>query len=458
MQISPIVENREVTRAPVRAVGLWGALSTNMLNMVGIGPFLTIPLALSAMDGPQAMIGWVLGAALSVCDGMVWAELGSAMPLEGGPYHYLLQGFGPRNWGRIFSFLFLWQSILLGPLSIASGAVGFADYTRFLVPGLHGGQMIAVAIMVCLLNTVLVYRNIRSIARLSIAVAIVVLVSIFWIVFAGATHFHTALAFDFPPNAFHFSFGYLAGLGSATLIAAYDYGGYYNVCLIGAEVIRPKRTIPHSILLAIAIVAVLYLAMNLAIIGVVPWREAMNSKAIVADFMLSIYGAWAGKVIAVLVLIASFGSVFAVLLGYSRIPYAAACEGRFFSAFARLHPRGGFPYVSVVSIGLCSALACFVSLEGLISALIVSQTLLQFMGQCVAVILLRRKKSETDETYRMPLFPIPALLALCGWTYIVVTSGVRYIAMGLILMLAGVLAYLARARSSAEWPFGEVKA
>jgi amino acid transporter len=458
MQKSLVEVRGQVVQSPMRVVGLWGALSTNVLNMVGIGPFLTIPLAISAMGGPQAMIGWVLGAVLAVCDGMVWAELGSAMPLEGGPYHYLLQGFGPRNWGRVFSFLFLWQSILLGPLSIASGAVGFADYTHFLAPGLHGGQLIGVAIAVCLLNTMLVYRNIRSIVRLSIGVAVVVFASMFWIIFAGATHFHAALAFDFPPNAFHFSFGYLAGLGSATLIASYDYGGYYNVCLIGAEVVRPKKTIPQSILLAIAIVAVLYLAMNLAIIGVVPWREAMTSKAIVADFMRNIYGVWAGKLVAGLVLVASFGSVFAILLGYSRIPYAAALEGRFFSVFARLHPKGGFPYVSVLTLGICSALACFVSLEGLISALIVSQTLLQFMGQCVAVILLRRRQRERSDAYRMPLFPLPALLALGGWSYIVVTSGVRYIVIGIVLLLAGVLAYLARAHSGAEWPFGEAKA
>jgi len=458
MQTSCAVVQERVAQTPSKAVGLWGALSTNVLNMVGIGPFLTIPLALAAMGGPQAMIGWILGAALSVCDGMVWAELGSAMPLEGGPYHYLLQGFGPHGWGRIFSFLFLWQSILLGPLSIASGAVGFADYTKFLIPRLSAGQMIAVAILVCVLNTFLVYRNIRSIARLSIIVAAVVLVSMLWIVFAGATHFHPALAFDFPPNAFRFSTGFLAGLGSATLIAAYDYGGYYNVCLIGAEVIRPKVTIPRSILWAIAMVAVLYLVMNLAIIGVVPWREAMQSKAIVADFMDRIYGAWAGKLVALLILVASFGSVFAVLLGYSRVPYAAARDGRFFSIFGRLHPRGGFPHISVLALGACSALACFISLSGLISALIVTQTLLQFMGQCVAVILLRRRKRETGESYRMPLFPLPALLALGGWTYIVATSGARYILMAFGLMLAGVLAYLIRARARIEWPFGGAEA
>jgi amino acid transporter len=454
MQTSCAEIREQGAQAPPGVVGLWGALSTNVLNMVGIGPFLTIPLALAAMGGPQAMIGWVLGAALSVCDGMVWAELGSAMPMEGGPYHYLLHGFGAHSWGRVFSFLFLWQSILLGPLSIASGAVGFADYTKFLVPSMTSAHLIAVAIAVCLVNTLLVYRNIRSIARISIAVAVVVCASMVWIVYAGATHFHAALAFDFPPNAFSLSTGFFAGLGSATLIAAYDYGGYYNVCLIGAEVVRPKVTIPRSILWAIAIVAVLYLVMNLAIIGVVPWREAMQSKAIVADFMHAIYGGWAGNLVAVLILVASFGSVFAVLLGYSRIPYTAARDGRFFSVFAHLHPRGGFPHISVLTLGFCSALACFVSLSGLISVLIVTQTLLQFMGQCVAVILLRRQKSAAGECYRMPLFPIPALLALCGWSYIVLTSGARYILMALGLMLAGILAYLLRAHARTEWPFG----
>jgi amino acid transporter len=439
-------------------VGFWGAASTNVLNMIGVGPFLTIPLALAAMGGPQAMLGWILGALISLCDGMVWAELGSAMPFSGGPYYYLLHAFGPRGLGQLFSFLFLWQSIILGPLSIAGGAVGFAQYTGYLFPNLHHWGTVAVAAAVCLVNMALVYRNIRSIALLSIAIAAIVIGSTVWIILSGVTHFHAGLALDFPANAFHLNPAFFFGLGSATLFAVYDYGGYYNACLIGDEVKQPKKTLPRSILFSIVLVAAIYLVMNVAIIGVVPWREAIHSQAIVADFMVRIYGSLGGKVVAVLIVIASFGSVFAVLLGYSRIPYAAAVEGQFFSIFARLHPKGNFPYVSILGLGICSALACLFSLQSLFTALIVAQTVLQFAGQCVAVILLRRQKREPVDSYRMPLYPMPALIALLGWTYIVVTSGLRYIAFAAGLLALGVAMYMVRARQRGQWPFAEVSA
>jgi amino acid transporter len=439
-------------------VGFWGASSANVLNMIGVGPFLTIPLALAAMGGPQAMLGWILGAFISLCDGMVWAELGSAMPFSGGPYYYLLNAFGPRSFGQLVSFLFLWQSIILGPLSIAGGAVGFAQYTGYLFPNIHHWGTVGVAAAVCLVNMVMVYRNIRSIAHLSIGIAVIVIASTAWIILSGVTHFHAGLALDFPQNAFHLSRGFFFGLGSATLFAVYDYGGYYNVCLIADEVQQPKRTLPRSILFSIVLVAAIYLVMNVAIIGVVPWREAVHSQAIVADFMVRIYGGMGGKVVAVLIVIASFGSVFAVLLGYSRIPYAAAIEGQFFSVFARLHPKGNFPYVSILALGFCSALACLLSLESLFTALIVAQTVLQFAGQCVAVMLLRGQKKEPVDSYRMPLYPLPALIALLGWIYIVASSGLRYIAFAAGLLALGVAMYLVRARRRAQWPFAEITA
>ena len=443
-------------------IGFWGAASANVLNMVGVGPFLTIPLALAAMGGPQAMLGWILGAFISLCDGMVWSELGSAMPFSGGPYYYLLHAFGARRWGRLFSFLFLWQAIVLGPISIAGGAVGFAQYAGYLLPHMsHAGSM-AMAATVCLVNTFLLYRNIRSISYVSIGIAGIVIGTTGWIIVTGLMHFHPAMAFDFPPNAFHLNRPFFLGLGSATLIAAYDYGGYYNVCLIGNEISTPSRTIPRSILASIIVVAIIYLVMNISILGVVPWKEAMNSHAIVADFMVRIYGKAGGISIAILILIAAFGSVFAILLGYSRIPYAAAVEGQFFTVFARLHPEGGFPYVSLLTVGTFSALACLFSLESLITVLIVTQTLLQFAAQCVAVILLRKQRNPLIEahadTYRMPLFPLPALIALAGWIYIVVTSGARYMLLAAIFLIAGMSVFLFRAKQQSQWPFMEVSA
>jgi amino acid transporter len=435
-----------------RGIGLWGALSTNVLNMVGVGPFLTIPLALAAMGGPQAMLGWILGALLALCDGMVWAELGSRIPNSGGSYHYLLMAFGPKRLGRLMAFLFLWQSLLVGPISIASGAVGFADYASVFHP-MSAGQLKLIAMVLCLFNMAVLYRSIRSIGVLSVVVTVIVLATCCWIILSGITHFHPATAFDFPPHAFHLSHTFWLGLGSATLIATYDYGGYNNVCLLGGEVRNPTKNIPRVVLLSIVLVAAMYLAMNISILGTLPWREAQHSKVIVSDFMWAVHGAWASKAVSVLILIASWGSAFAILLGYSRIPYAAAANGEFPAVFARVHPKDHFPTVSLIYMGIASMAMCFFSLADLIAGLIVIQTMLQFLGQCIAVMLLRRQSPPAPGRFRMPLYPLPALVALAGWLYIVGTSQLKHVAAGAGLIVAGVAVFLFQANRAQEWPF-----
>ncbi len=436
-----------------RGMGLAGAVSANILNMVGVGPFLTIPLALAAMGGPQAMLGWIFGALLCLCDGMVWAELGSAMPRSGGPYHYLLEGFGAKTWGRMISFLFLWQSLLIGPISIASGAVGFGEYANFLVPHLAHWKLVAIAMTVCLVTTALLYRNIRSISAISILVTAAVLGTCGWIVVSGIFHFHAATAFSFPAHAFDPSRAFWLGLGSATLIATYDYGGYNNVCLIGEEITEPSRTIPRAVIYSIVLIAILYLAMNLSILGTIPWQQGQHSKAIVADYMEALYGRRSGLFVSVLILIASWGSVFAILLGYSRIPYTAAANGHFFKPFARLHPKKHFPSTSLLVIGGLSAVACFVSLTDLISVLIVVQTMTQFIPQCIAAIRLHRKNLSTGEVFRMPLYPLPAVVALIGWSYIVVSSKMLHVFIGIAMSALGAAVYLLQASRRQEWPF-----
>ena len=439
-----------------RGVTLKGAISANVLNMVGVGPFITIPLALAAMGGPQAMLGWILGGLISLCDGLVWAELGSAMPHSGGPYHYLREAFGPLRVGNLLSFLFVWQSMLIGPLTIASGAVGFAQYAKYLVPSLHGWQLPVTAALICLLNTVLLLRRITSINWLSIVIAAVVIATTAGIVISGVLHFHPAMAFDFPRGAFHLSRGFFAGLGASTLIAVYDYSGYNTICMIGEEVRNPRRTIPRSIVISIVLIGVLYLTMNISILGVIPWREAMHSDAIVAVFMNRIYGALGAQISSILILIASFGSVFALLLAFSRVPYGAAVDGNFFSVFAKLHPKGHYPAVAVVTLGVISALACVYSLADLINMLIVVQIMLQFMAQCIAVIELRKRAIGGADAFHMPLFTLPALIALTGWAYIVVTSGLRYIEIGFALMFVGVVAFLCRSYLVRQWPFARL--
>src|SRR3982750_4127106 len=388
-----------------RRFTLLPATALNMTNMMGAGPFITIPLLMAAMGGPQAMLGWIVALVIVICDGMVWSELGAAMPGSGGSFHYLREAFGPARFGRLMGFLFVWQFILSGPLEIASGYIGFAQYASYLWSGLTRPWVIALVTVVGLINIALLYRRIHSIAKITVSLWVGTLITVLAVIFAGATHFNPSIPFDFPPGAFNFSLGFFLGLGAASRIGIYDYMGYYDVCYIADEVQNPGRVIPRSILISTIAVAIIYIGINFSIIGVVPWREFVPaekfpaSNFIVSVFMQKLYGGTVATIFTLLVLWTALGSVFALLLGYSRIPFAAAESGYFFKAFGRLHPTKNFPYVSLLVLGAISIIAGFFSLGTVIDALIVTRILVQFMGQVFGLILLRRRAP----TYRVPI-------------------------------------------------------
>ncbi|MBI2536616.1 MAG: amino acid permease, partial [Gemmatimonadetes bacterium] len=282
--------------ALTRRFGTVHATALNMINMMGIGPFITIPLLMSALGGPQAMLGWIVALALVLADGMVWSELGAALPGSGGSFRYLVEAYGPARYGRLVGFLFIWQFILSGPLEIASGYIGFAKYTGYIWTGLDARGALAIAAAVGVVNVALLYRRITSVAAITVSLWVGTLVTMAAVVVTGALHFDPQRAFDFPPNPFGFSLGFLIGLGAASRIGVYDYLGYYNVCYIGDEVREPGRVIPRSILISTITVAAIYIAVNLSVIGVVPWREFVPaherpaSDFVVSVFMQRIYG------------------------------------------------------------------------------------------------------------------------------------------------------------------------
>lgn len=434
-----------------------------MSNMIGIGPFITIPLLMSTLNGggPQAMIGWFVAILIAIPDGMIWSELGASMPGSGGTYRYLREAYGRETWGRLMAFLFIWQFILSGPLEIASGYIGFSKYARYLWPGLTTGETLAIAVAVGLVNIFLLYRQITSIGKITVSLWIGTMLTVGAVVATGAAHFDAKIAFDFPPNAFDFSVGFLFGLGAAARVGIYDYLGYYDVCYIGDEVKDPGRTIPRSILISVVGVALIYFAINLSIIGVVPWREFVpasekpNADFVVSIFMEKIYGSTVAKVFTAMVLWTAFGSCFALLLGYSRIPYAAALDGNFFKVFGRIHPRKNFPYVSLVVMGVISILCSFISLGMVIDALITTRILIQFIGQIFAVMLLRKNAPNLPRPYKIWFYPIPSLLALVGWIFIFATADWKIILLGLGSLIAGVGFFLLWSKMTARWPFGE---
>ena len=442
-----------------RRFGLLHATALNMTNMIGIGPFITIPLLMSALGGPQAMLGWAVALIIVMCDGMVWSELGAALPGSGGSFGYLRQGYGAQKFGRMMGFLFVWQFVLSGPLEIASGYIGFSQYLGYIWHGITARQTMLVIAVIGSVNIALLYRRIKSIATITLTLWIGTILTVIVVIVTGALHFDPRVAFDFPPGAFNFSLGFLLGLGAASRIGVYDYLGYYDVCYIGDEVENPGRVIPRSILLSTALVALIYVAINFSIIGVVPWRDFVpaathpQSNFVVSIFMERIYGSGVATVFTAMILWTAFGSVFALLLGYSRVPYAAAKDGYFFRIFARLHPSQGFPSVSLIVLGVLSILAGFVSLGTVIDALITMRILVQFIGQIGAVTLLRRQAPDMPRPYRMWLYPLPSFIALLGWLFIFVTTPPLVIAFGLGALLLGALCFGAWSWKGRTWPF-----
>jgi amino acid transporter len=444
-----------------RRFGLVQATALNMINMIGIGPFITIPLLMTAMGGPQAMLGWVVALVIVLCDGMVWSELGAAMPGSGGSFGYLREAFGPATFGRYMGFLFVWQFVLSGPLEIASGYIGFARYLGYIWTGLTPARVVLIVVTVGLLNIALLYRRIGSIATITVGLWIGTLVATAGVILTGALHFDRHIAFDVPPDAFRFSLGFLLGLGAASRVGVYDFLGYYDVCYIGDEVRNPGTVIPRSILVSTIGVALIYVAINLSIIGIVPWRELVPAGAhpasdfVVSALMEKIYGSRVASLFTLLVLWTAFGSVFALLLGYSRVPYAAAREGYFFSVFGRLHPTKGFPHVSLLVLGLISIVCSFFSLGMVIDALIATRILVQFVGQIAGVILLRRRRPGMARPYRIWLYPVTTIVALAGWLFIFATTGVAVMLFGVGVLALGSAAFLLWSYRLRQWPFGQ---
>jgi fructoselysine transporter len=451
-----------------RGLGLTEATALNITFMVGIGPFVVIPLVVQSMGGPQSLIAWILGAMLALFDGCVWAELGAAMPQAGGSYVFLREAYGPARWGRLMSFLYIWQTLFQGPLSVASGALGFASYSTYLtsksaqaqrvlgVFGAHADSVVAAAVV--LLAVILLYRRITTIGRISIILCMVVIATILWLIYGGATHFQSGLVLTFPPGAWNLSWVFFAGMGHATVQTVYSYLGYYNVCNLGGEMKDPERTIPRAIFFSIIGVSVLYLAMQTSILGVIPWQEAVRTKAVVSLFAERVFGSGWADLATALILITAFGSVFSAMLGYSRVPYAAAQDGNFFSIFARLHEKERFPYVSLLALGgVAIIFSLSLTLRDAIRSILAMRCIIQFVGQAAGLILLRRRWGARKLPFRMWLYPLPVAVAILGWSAIFVSTGSRPMIAATAAASAGILVYLVRAHWLREWPFEGVR-
>ena len=216
---------------------------------------------------------------------------------------------------------------------------------------------------------------------------------------------------------------------------------------MGGEIKNPGKNIPRSIFISIIGISALYLLMNISVMGVIPWQVVKSDdKYLVSTFMQLIYGQQAGIIVTVLILCIAFSSLFAVVLGYSRVPYAAAIDGNFFKPFAKLHPTKNFPYVSLIVLcALGFVFSLFMRLGDVISSILAMRIIVQFIGQGVGVMLLRKKFGTEGLPFKMWLFPVPVIVSIAIWIFLFVST--QWFALwGSLIAIAGVAVYFIKDR------------
>ncbi len=436
-----------------RGLGLREATALNMIDMVGIGPFVVLPLVIQTFGNMQFIFAWVAGAVLALLDGFIWAELGASMPAAGGSYTFLREAYGARKWGKLMSFLFIWQTMIQAPLVVASGSIGFAQYLSYIFPLTTLTQKIASGSLVLVL-VALLYRKITDVGKISVLLWIGVLGTLAWFIIGGLSHFDSRIAFASSNTEWNFSWAFFLALGQGTVQTIYTYLGYYNVCHLGGEIKEPEKNIPRSIFISIAGIAVLYLLMQFAVVGVIPLSEAQHSPFIVSTLIEKIYGHTAAVFATSLILWIAFASLFAVILGYSRVPYAAAIDGNFFSVMGKVHPTKNFPHVSLLALGATAfVFSLLFRLSEVIRAILAMRILVQFIGGAIGVMVLRKRLGSEHLPYKMWLYPLPALAAIVAWLSILFSTGLNFALGGILVIAVGVVVFLARAKGKKEWPF-----
>ena len=436
-----------------RRLGLVQATAINMIDMVGIGPFITLPMVIGMINGPYFLYAWLAGAVLSFVDAMVWSELGAAFPKAGGSYNFLKEAYGANSTGKLMSFLFVWQTMIQAPLVIASAAIGFASYLSYLLP-LSVLASKAVSGGVVILIVILLYRKIEAIGKISMLLWGGVILTLLWIIGGGIAHGNFTAPIKHINDGLTINYAFIAAMGFAGVKSIYSYLGYYNVCHLGGEIKDPTKNIPRSMFLSIFGIAVLYLAMNISVTSVVPWQEAKDSQFVISVFMQHLAGNTAATVVTYLILWVAFASVFSATLGYSRIPYAAAVDGAFFKVFAKLHPTRQFPHISLLFLGgVAFVFSLLFKLSDVISAILAMRILIQFIGQAIGLLILRKTRPAETFPYKMPLFPLPIYTAIILWIGILFATGLKMMLIGLAVIVLGMLVYFIKAKRNKEWPF-----
>jgi amino acid transporter len=422
-----------------RKINLLQATSINMIDMVGIGPFVVMPFVVAQFNNGLFLWAWIFGAFTALTDGMIWSELGAKYPLAGGTYNFHRIAFGEKG-GRLMSFLFVWQTSIQAPLVVASGSIAFAQYLTYIVD-LNLWQQKIVSGALVLLVLLLLYRKIETVGKISVIFGSIVILTILWIIITGLSHQSQPIRLLPENTSTFFQFSFWAAVAHSSTKTVYAYLGYYNVCHLGGEIKNPEKNIPRSIFISIAGISILYLLMNISVMGVMPWSSIKeDDKYLVSAFMEHIYGRQAGVLVTVLILCIALSSLFAVVLGYSRVPYAAAVDGNFFKVFGKLHPTKNFPYISLLVLcGLGLIFSLLFKLSQVISAILAMRILVQFIAQSAGVILLRKRFGSASLPFKMWLFPLPIIISVIIWLFLLYHN--QFAWHGILIALAGVGVY-----------------
>jgi amino acid transporter len=376
------------------------------------------------------------------------------MPGSGGTYVYLREAFQYRT-GKLMPFLFIWTVLLTIPLLMSTGIIGMVEYLGFFFPHLGWWEVHLISLAATALVTLLLYRRIESIRVITIALWVIMLLSVIGVSAAGFSDFHPGYAFTYPQGMFGGKF--FVGLGAGLIIGIYDYLGYFTTAYMGDELRDPGRTMPGSIIISVIAMMFVYLILNISVLGVAPWQEIAQSKSIASLVVEHSWGHTAAAVMTVLIIVTAFASVFAGLLGGSRVPFQAAHEKVFLSVFGKLHARHGFPHVALLTMGVITAIGTFFDLAEVINMLLAATIIVQFIAQIAALVVLRKRQPELHRPYRQWLYPVPCVIALVGWIYVYVSASTLSLILSGIWIVAGLVVFAIWARVNHSWPFAPVE-
>eukprot|EP01065_Artemidia_motanka_P005243 TRINITY_DN12531_c0_g1_i1.p1 TRINITY_DN12531_c0_g1~~TRINITY_DN12531_c0_g1_i1.p1 ORF type:complete len:511 (+),score=118.41 TRINITY_DN12531_c0_g1_i1:51-1583(+) len=452
------------------------AIGLNTMNMFGTGPLITIPYCLASVDpaGPHAMIGYGVACAACVCDSLVWGEIGSMWPEIGGSYVYLRELYGPQTFGRLASFMFIWQFVVSGPAELASGFIAIAEYLAWFSPDtIDYWPRVLISLAALAVCAALLFQRVEDIGRVAVVLWAVTVAAIVFVLASGFSSWDAGRLAS-PPGALSDGSRVVWTIATATRFGVYDMTGYYDVCFIGGQVERPRRTIPLSCISTCVVVAVVYIAVYLAVLGALPWESFIDnygdnatgvSPGIISVFTDRRFGSSIlTGVVTVVVAVTILASTFSMLCGFASLPAAAARDGTFFSVFGHESTiKPGLSDVSLLSVVLLSAVWCFVELELVIEAMTTMLVLMQFSGQAVGLMVYRYRtpKELQPDGWRMPLYPLPCILQVLIFMFIWVTSDSvvlwgdddPVLDLSVLFLLAGVAVFFARAKVRNEWPF-----